>query len=282
MSITTERKSELVTKYGEDENDTGAAAGHQGGIHYQTIAPATIFMDNMLMGINTMEAARTAGAKKYVNVLASCSYPGYGEADVLREDEYWDGPLHDSVVNYGITKKVQSVQADVYQQQYNFTTIGLIPTNLYGPREHFHPDRSHALAALIRKFYEAKRDGVPEVVVWGTGKPVREWMYVDDAATAIVKAAEVANETTILNVGMGTGYTITELAETIREVLGYTGEIVYDTTKQDGAARKVMRTSRMNRMLGDLPRMPLEERIKKTLDWLIDNYDKVTAEPVAN
>lgn len=255
-------------------------AANQGGIQYQRIYPATIMVDNMLMGIHTMEAARAAGAAKYVNIVAACAYPGYQEDGLLSEDHFWDGPLHDSVLNYGITKKVQTVQGLMYKRQFGFNSIHLVMTNLYGPGEHFDPDRSHALAALIRKFYEAKRDSNAEVVVWGTGRPVREWMYVDDAASAVIRAAEVYEDVAPLNIGMGEGSTITQLAETIRDVVGYRGRIVYDTSKGDGAMRKVMDVAAMKKALGWSSSVTLEEGIRRTLQWFIDHYEEAThAEP---
>src|SRR5580700_2493742 len=163
-------------------------AANQGGIAYQKLYPGSIYYDNLLMGANTMEAARLAGVKKYVNIIAGCAYPGEPRDGVLREEEFEAGPMHPTVENYGATKRAAVLQAKYYRRQYGFDAISLILVNLYGPSEHFHPDRSHALAALIRKFYEAKRDRAPEVVLWGTGRAVREWMYVTDAADGIVRA----------------------------------------------------------------------------------------------
>ncbi len=255
-------------------------AANQGGISYQRLYPATIMVDNMLMGLHAMDAAREAGIAKYVNIVAACSYPGYQDDGLLSEDKYWDGALHDSVLNYGITKKVQTVQGLMYKRQYGFNSIHLIMTNLYGPGEHFEPDRSHALAALMRKFYEAKRDNSPRVEIWGTGKPVREWMYVDDAADAVVRAAEVYDDVEPLNVGLGEGYTITELAETIKQIVDYKGDMFYDTTKPDGARRKVMDISRMRAALNWEPAVSLEPGIRKTLDWFVENYEAATSTSV--
>ena len=145
-------------------------ASNQGGIAYQKLYAGKIFYDNLLMGVNTMEAARLAQVNKYVNIVAGCAYPGDPRDGILREAEFEAGPLHSTVENYGITKRAAVVQAKCYRLQYQFQVISLILINLFGPGEHFHPDRSHALAALIRKFYEAVRNKIPEVVVWGTGK----------------------------------------------------------------------------------------------------------------
>lgn len=166
-------------------------ASNQGGIAYQKLYPSTIYYDNLLMGANTMEAARLAGVEKYVNIIAGCAYPGKPRDGILREDEFEAGPMHSTVDNYGMTKRAAVMQAKCYQRQYGFQAISLILINLYGPGEHFHPDRSHALAALLRKFYEAKRNGLPEVVLWGTGRAIREWLYVDDAAEGVGQSAIV-------------------------------------------------------------------------------------------
>jgi len=253
-------------------------AANQGGIAYDRLYPATIFYDNMLMGINTMEAARLAGVKKCVNIIAGCAYPGEPRDGILREQELFDGPMHPTVENYGITKRAAVLQAKYYRQQYGFNAISLILINLYGPGEHFHPDRSHALAALLRKFYEAKRDNLPEVVVWGTGKPIREWLYVEDAAEGVIRATELYDDPEPLNIATGEGYSIAQLASMIASHVGYRGGIVYDTTKPDGALRKTGDTTKMKAALNWEPPTSLGAGIRRTLDWLIDNYDKIVLE----
>ena len=145
-------------------------AAHQGGLAYQKLRPAEILYDNLLMGANTMEAARLAGVKKYVNVIAGCAYPGDPAGGILREAEFEAGPMHSTVENYGAAKRAAVTLAKFLRRQHGFDALSLILVNLYGPGEHFHPDRSHALAALIRKFYEAKRNGSREVILWGTGR----------------------------------------------------------------------------------------------------------------
>ncbi len=247
-------------------------AARQGGLEYQRLYPADIFYDNMMMGVNTLHAAQRAGVVKYVNVVAGCSYPGYLQG-TMSEDDYWSGPLHDSVVNYGFTKKSQVVQGWCYKRQYDFNSVHLLVTNLYGPGEHFHPDRSHGLAALLRKCYEAKRCGAPHIVVWGTGKPVREWLYVGDAAEALLMAAEKYDDVTPLNVSVGQGISIADLASLIADVVGYTGQIVYDRDKPDGALMKTFSNVRMMEKVGWRPRTPIREGVLRTLKWLDANYE---------
>lgn len=253
-------------------------ASNQGGIAYQKLYPGQIYYDNLLMGANTMEAARLAGVEKYVNIIAGCAYPGDPRDGILREDEFEAGPMHPTVENYGATKRAAVMQAKCYRRQYGFKVVSLVLINLYGPGEHFHPDRSHALAALLRKFYEAKRDRQPEVIVWGTGRAVREWLYVEDAAEGIVRAAECYDDVEPLNVAVGRGLPMSELATIIARIVGYERKIVYDTAKPDGALLKTGDITRMKRALGWEPPTSLEDGIRRTLDWFVANYDQAIQE----
>lgn len=257
-------------------------ASRQGGIGYQKLYAGEIFYDNLLMGANTLEAARRAGVRKYVNLVAGCAYPGDPRDGILREDEFEAGPMHETVENYGATKRAAVAMARAYRKQYGFVATSLILVNLYGPGEHFHPDRSHALAALLRKFYEARRDGRPEVVLWGTGRGVREWLFVEDAAEGIVRAAERYDEVEPLNLAVGQGQPMSELAALIAEIVGYRGAIVYDTSKSDGALRKTGDVEKMRQVLGWQPATPLADGIRQTLAWFVENYEQATAlEPAA-
>lgn len=256
-------------------------ASRQGGIAYQKLCPGIIYYDNLLMGANTMEAARLAGIGKYVNVIAGCAYPGTPRDGILREEEFETGPMHPTVENYGATKRAAVMQARCYRRQYGFNTISLVLINLYGPGEHFHPDRSHALAALIRKFYEAKRDGAPEVVLWGTGSAVREWMYVEDAAEGILRATQSYDDVEPLNIAVGHGLTIAELAELVRDIVEYEGRIVYDDSRPDGALLKTGDVTKMKAVLGWEPRTQLREGIRRTLDWFAGHYEAATRDDTA-
>jgi GDP-L-fucose synthase len=249
-------------------------ASNQGGLAYQKLHPAAIYYDNLMMGANTMEAARLAGATKYVNVIAGCAYPGEPADGILREDEFEAGPMHPTVENYGGTKRAAVLQAKCYRRQYGFDAVSLILINLYGPGEHFHPDRSHALAALLRKFWDAKQKSEPRVVLWGTGKAVREWLFVEDAAEGILRAAEIYSDALPLNIGVGAGASITSLAELIKGIVGYEGRIEYDITKPDGAIHKVADITRMKELLNWTPPTPLCEGIRRTLNWFVENYDQ--------
>ena len=213
------------------------AAAYYGGIGINQTQPATLYYSNLVMGANLMEAARLAEIKKFVAIGTACSYPGYLEGH-LKEEDLWAGPCHASVVNYGLTKKMMAVQAQAYKRQYGLDSIHLILTNLYGPGDSYNPERSHVVAALVRKWVEAEQAKAPSVEVWGTGKPVREFIYVEDCADAIVLAAEKYDDAAMpLNIGTGIGTSIKELSETVHEVSGYKGKMTWLTDKPDGAPR---------------------------------------------
>lgn len=242
-------------------------AANQGGLAYVRRAPAEIFTDNMLMGLNLMRAAQSVGVQTYVSALAACSYPGEAR-DLMREEEYWSGPLHDSVLAYGFTKKARVVQARCYAQQHGLRAVNLLLANLYGPGDHLEPERSHALTALLRRFFEAVRDGQDEVVVWGSGAPVREWLYVEDAAEAIVVAAERIDSVEPFNVGTGVGSSIRALAERIAAQVGFRGAIRYDGSRPDGAPFKTLCVDRFAAATGWRATTSLDEGLARSLAWL--------------
>jgi GDP-L-fucose synthase len=252
-------------------------ASNQGGISYQRMYPGEIYFDNLLMGANTMEAARLAGVRKYVNIIAGCAYPGEPRDGVLREEEFENGPLHTTVENYGAAKRAAVMQAKCYRRQYGFKAISLILINLYGPGEHFHADRSHALAALLRKFHDAKRDQSAEVVLWGTGRAVREWLYVEDASEGIIRAAETYDDVEPLNIAVGKGCCIAELAAIIRKIIAYEGKIVYDSNKPDGAMHKVGDITKMKKVLQWEPPTSIQDGIRHTLEWLVAHYSEAVS-----
>src|SRR3990172_1158882 len=213
------------------------AAAFYGGIWINQLYPGRIFYENLVMGANLMEAARLAGVEKFVGIGTACSYPGYLEG-MLKEENLWDGIPH-------------------------------ILTNLYGPWDTFNPERSHVVAALIRKFVEARQSAATEVEVWGSGQPVREFLYVEDCAEAIVRAAEVYNDLTPLNVCCGQGTSIRKLAELVKETTGFRGEIVWNTEKPDGQMMKVLDATRMEQALHWYPPTSLADGMRKTVDWYV-------------
>lgn len=242
---------------------------HGGGIAYNSKCPVAIFEDNLLTGFNALRAAVRSGARKFVSIMGNSSYPGALEWH--EESRWWNGPLHESVMASSMPRKALWVQAWAYQQEFNFRSIHIVLPNMYGPGDHFEPERSHALAALLRKVWEAKQTGAHEVSVWGTGKPVREWLYVEDAAEGILRAAEHYDEIEILNLGRGEGHSIRELAETIRELLNWRGEFVYDATRPDGAPAKVFDIVKLTAKLAWKPPTSLREGLQKTIEWFAQN-----------
>lgn len=246
------------------------SAAFYGGIWINQLYPGRIYYENLVMGANVMEAARLAGVTKVVQIGTACSYPGYLE-NLLKEENLWDGPPHETVWNYGLTKRMMTVQGWAYKKQYGMDSIHLILTNLYGPGDSYDPDRSHVAAALVRKFVEAVLEDRPTVEVWGTGKPVREFMYVEDCAEAILLAAERYNDLTPMNLAPGVGTSIRELAEVIQDLTGFTGELRWNTSKPDGQMVKVLDATRMRRHLGWTPPTSLREGLAKTIDWYRTN-----------
>lgn len=266
------RNFEQTKKIFEDEefNAVINCAADVGGIKYGYEKPGELFYNNILMATYLMEASRLTGVERFVNPISNCTYPGHLTKD-FEEEKWWDGPLHESVLAYGTVRKASWVQGWAYHKQYDLDTINLILPNMYGPGDHFDEARSHALGALIMKFVEAKRNNQPEVVVWGTGKPVREWLYVDDGAEILVKSLEIEPIVEPINVGVGKGVSIAELAELIKDVVGYKGEIVYDTSKPDGAPHKTMDNTRLKKIFNWTPPTSLREGIKKTVKWYQNN-----------
>jgi len=244
------------------------SAAYYGGIGINISEPATLYYRNLVMGANLMEAARLAGVGKFVAIGTACSYPGYLEGH-LKEEDLWSGPCHASVVNYGLTKKMMAVQAQAYKKQYGLDSIHLILTNLYGPGDSYNPERSHVVAALVRKYVEAEIAKAPSVEVLGTGKPIREFLYVEDCADAIVLAAERYNDASMpLNIGTGIGTSIRALSETTRAASVFKGKIAWNTDKPDGAPVKVLDVTRMKRVLdGWTPPTDLESGLARTVTW---------------
>jgi nucleoside-diphosphate-sugar epimerase len=251
------------------------SAAYYGGLGINVVEPATIYFRNITMGANLFEAARQVDSiRKVVVVGTACSYPGKLE-NLMREEDFWAGPVHGSVENYGLTKKIMSVQGRAYKTQYGLESVHLVLTNLYGQWDSYNPHRSHVVAALVRKFVEAKRANASEVRLWGTGTPVREFLYVEDCADAIIEAGETyADLQHPLNIGTGIGTSIKELAETIRDLTQFAGELVWETDKPDGQAMKILDPTRARAALTWRPTHSLRDGLAKTIAW----YDAHKAE----
>lgn len=241
-------------------------AANVGGIGYNMQKPAELFDDNLLMGVNMMRAARSAGVKKFVALGTICSYPKFTPVP-FREKNLWNGYPEETNAPYGLAKKMQLVQAQAYRKQYGFNAIFLLPVNLYGPGDKFDPGKSHVIPALIKKFCDAKKSGLSEVVVWGTGKATREFLYVDDAAEGILLAAEKYNKEDPINLGSGFEISIRDLTETVKRLSGYQGKIVWDKRKPDGQPRRRLDVSKAKKEFGFMAKTSFEEGLKNTINW---------------
>lgn len=241
-------------------------AAEVGGIGANRANPARFLHANLAMGLHLIEGARQAGVRKFVMVGTVCSYPKYAPVP-LREEEFWNGYPEETNAPYGIAKKALLVMLQAYRAQYGLNGVYLIPVNLYGPGDDFDLQTSHVIPAMIRKFIEAKAAGRDEVVLWGTGTASREFLYVEDCARAIVMAARDYDEGAPVNVGTGREITIRDLAEKIREIVGYRGRIAWDATKPDGQPRRSLDTSRAKAAFGFEAQVGLDEGLRRTVDW---------------
>ncbi len=237
-----------------------------GGIGANRANPGKFFYDNATMGINCIEAARIAKVEKFVCVGTICSYPKF-TAVPFREDDLWNGYPEETNAPYGLAKKMLLVQLQAYRDQYGFNGIYLTPVNLYGPRDNFDLESSHVIPALIRKCLEAKSANEAEIVAWGTGTATREFLFVEDAAEAIVAAAEKYEKPDPVNLGSGEEISIRTLLEQICEATGYRGAVRWDAGKPDGQPRRCLDTSRAEREFGWRAVTPLREGLRKTISW---------------
>ena len=245
-------------------------AGRGGGIGYNRKYPGTLFYDNIVMNTQMMEAARQQGVEKFVGIGTVCSYPKYTPVP-FKEEDLWDGYPEETNAAYGLAKKMMLVQSQAYRQQYGFNCIHLLMVNLYGPRDNFSPEASHVISALIKKIFDAKESGEDYITVWGTGKATREFLYVEDAAEGIILATEKYDNPNPINLGSGFEISIKELVELIAEIVGFDGEIKWDTSKPDGQPRRCLDVSRAKVEFGFEAKVDFKEGLEKTIEW----YKKV-------
>jgi len=244
-------------------------AAKVGGIGFNQQYPGELFYDNAIMGIQLIEAARQEGVEKCVVLGTVCAYPKFTPVP-FHEDDLWNGYPEETNAPYGLAKKMLLVQAQAYRQQYGFNAIYLLPVNLYGPGDNFDPASSHVIPALIRKFVEAVQEESPVVEVWGTGSASREFLYVEDAARAVLLATEKYNKPDPVNIGAGKEISIRDLVDIIRREAGFAGEIHWDTRKPDGQPRRCLVTSRAKEEFGFEAVVPFEEGLKRTIAWYLE------------
>ena len=237
-----------------------------GGIGANRENPGRFFYDNLMMGAQLMEQARLAGVAKFVAIGTVCSYPKFAPVPFC-EDDLWNGYPEETNAPYGLAKKMLLVQSQAYRQQYAFDSICLLPVNLYGPGDNFDPATSHVIPALIKKCMDAADSGTPEVTVWGTGSATREFLYVEDAAEAIVLAAERYDGAEPINVGSGQEISLKDLVRVIATLTGFSGTIAWDTSKPDGQPRRLVDTSRAAARFGFVAATPFEKGLRRTIEW---------------
>jgi GDP-L-fucose synthase len=251
-------------------------AARVGGIGANRDNPGRFFYDNLMMGVNLIEAGRLSGVAKFVQLGTVCAYPKHTPVP-FKEEDLWNGYPEETNAPYGIAKKALLVQLQGYRRQYGFKGIYLLPVNLYGPGDNFDPATSHVIPALIRKCVSAVRSKARFIECWGTGSASREFLYVDDAARAIVLATERYDGAEPVNIGAHREITIRELVTLIAKLTGFGGEIRWDATKPDGQPRRCLDTTRAERLFGFTATTPFEPGLRRTIDWYLASLDRAPA-----
>lgn len=241
-------------------------AANVGGIGYNLVKPGQLFYDNIMLGIHVMEEARKNKVSKFISIGTVCAYPKFTPVP-FKESDLWNGYPEETNAPYGIAKKMLLVQGQAYRQQYGFNAIYLLPVNLYGPKDKFDPGQSHVIPALIKKFFDAKKNNEKQVIVWGTGNATREFLYVTDAVEAIILAAEKYEKPDPVNIGSSFEISIKHLAQLIAKITGYKGDIVSDPSKPDGQPRRKLDTSKAEKEFGFKSKVNFEEGLRKTIKW---------------
>lgn len=241
-------------------------AAKVGGIGYNQKFPGEMFYDNLMMGVQLMDEARKAGVRKFVSTGTVCAYPKFTPVP-FKEVDLWNGYPEETNAPYGLAKKMLLVQGQAYRQQYGFNAVHLLPVNMYGPGDNFDPQSSHVIPALIRKFDQAKKQGDKQVIVWGTGKATREFLYVEDAVEGILLATEKYNKAEPVNLGSCFEISIKELAEKIKQIMNYKGQIIWDKSKPDGQPRRKLDISKASIEFGFEALTNFDKGMKKTIQW---------------
>lgn len=248
-------------------------AAQVGGIGANRTNPASFFYDNLMMGTQLMHEAYLRGVEKFVALATICAYPKFAPIP-FNEEDIWDGFPEETNAPYGMAKKMLLVQSQAYREQYGFNSIVLFPVNLYGPGDNFNLQTSHVIPAIIRKCVEAKEQGLESITLWGDGSATREFLYADDAAEGIIKALEIFNDSVPVNLGNGYEIAIKDLALMIQNIVGFTGQIVWDTDKPNGQPRRCLDTRRAEDALGFSASTKLEHGLSQTLEWYYAHRDR--------
>lgn len=248
-------------------------AARVGGIGYNQEYPATLFYENLMMGAQLLHEAYLRKVEKFVAVGTICAYPKHAPIP-FREEDLWNGYPEETNAPYGLAKKMMLVQSQAYRKQYGFNSIFLLPVNLYGPGDNFDPACSHVIPALIKKIVDAIQEQRDHIVVWGTGKATREFLYVDDAAEGIVLAAEKYDKSDPINIGAGFEISIRELVDLLLELTGYKGKVIWDTSRPDGQPRRRLDTSKALKEIGFCAKMGFREGLQETIRWYMASLGK--------
>ena len=247
-------------------------AAFVGGISYGYKYPARLLYENSKIALNLYEISRKNDVGILINPISNCAYPGHLTTYV--ESQFFDGPPHESVYNYGIAKRLSVDLGNGYFEQYKFSSANVVLSNMYGPEDHFDIERSHALGALVKKICDAKINNIQKVEIWGSGKPIREWLYVQDGANALIKSLDLEKGHHFFNVGVQKGISIIDLANTIKKIVNWDGEFFYNADKPDGVYEKKVDGSKGESKLNWMPDIDLEYGIEKTVEWYMVNNGK--------
>ena len=241
-------------------------AGKGGGIEYMRNNPAETFYDNIIMGTQLINEAKNENVEKFIALGTVCSYPKFSSIP-FTENNFWEGYPEETNAAYGLSKKMMTVQSEAYRNQFNFNSISVIPTNLFGPGDDFNPNTSHVIPGIISKISKAMSTNSKEIILWGDGTPTRDFLYVDDAADGIILAGEKYNDSYPLNLGAQKEISIKELANTISRLMNFDGKINWDTTKPNGQPRRCVSNEMAEQKIGFVPKISLEDGLKKVITW---------------
>ena len=241
-------------------------AGKGGGIGIMKEKPAEIFYDNIMMGTNLIHEAKEANVEKFIGIGTVCCYPKFAKIP-FTEDLIWDGYPEETNAAYGLAKKMMIVQSEAYKKQYNFDSISIVPTNLYGPGDDFNPITSHVIPALILKIFNAKNSNSNSITLWGDGSPTRDFLYIDDAAKGVVLAAENYNDHLPVNLGSDDEISINDLANLISKLMQFEGKIEWDKSKPNGQPRRRVSNKRAKESFGFSPETNIEDGLRNTIEW---------------
>ncbi len=261
------RESDIVSMIDDSEPDIVIhLAASVGGIGINRAHPGRFFYNNIMMGVQLIEQARLKGVEKLVALGTICAYPKFTPTP-FKEEDLWNGYPEETNAPYGLAKKMLLVQSQAYRAEYGFNSIFLLPVNLYGPGDNFNPDSSHVIPAMIKKCCDAIKEKKDTITLWGTGKPTREFLYVEDAAEAITLATEKYNKPDPVNLGSGFEISIKDLVGLIVRLTGFKGSIEWDSSKPDGQPKRCLDTSKAEKEFGFKAKTPFEEGLKKTVEW---------------